>query len=40
MTTLERLRGALKSLQPGAPVVLQIQRDQRLQFLAFTLDQP
>jgi len=40
MTTLERLRDALKSLQPGAPVVLQIQRDQRLQFLAFTLDQP
>lgn len=40
MTTLERLRGALKALQPGAPVVLQIQRDQRLMFVAFTLDQP
>ena len=39
MTTLERLRAALKSLQPGAPVVLQIQRDQRLMFVAFTLDQ-
>jgi serine protease Do len=40
MTTLERLRSALKSLQPGAPVVLQIQREERLLFLAFTLDQP
>jgi serine protease Do len=40
MTTLERLRAALKSLQPGAPVVLQIQREERLLFLAFTLDQP
>jgi serine protease Do len=39
MTTLERLRSTLKSLQPGAPVVLQIQREQRLLFLAFTLDQ-
>jgi S1-C subfamily serine protease len=40
MTTLERLRAALKSLQPGAPVVLQIQREERLLFVAFTLDQP
>jgi serine protease Do len=40
MTTLERLRGALKALPSGAPVVLQIQRDQRLMFVAFTLDQP
>jgi len=40
MTTLERLRAALQSLQPGAPVVLQIQREERLLFLAFTLDQP
>jgi serine protease Do len=40
MATLERLRAALKSLQPGAPVVLQIQREERLLFLAFTLDQP
>ncbi len=38
MTTLERLRAALQSLQPGAPVVLQIQREQRLLFVAFTLD--
>ena len=36
--TLERLRGALKSLPPGAPVALQIQRGQKLLFLAFTLD--
>jgi serine protease Do len=40
MTTLERLRAALKSLQPGAPVVLQIQREERLLYVAFTLDQP
>jgi len=39
MTTLVRLRAALAALQPGAPVVLQVQRDQRLLFLAFTLDQ-
>jgi serine protease Do len=39
MTTLARLRAALGALQPGAPVVLQVQRDQRLLFLAFTLDQ-
>ena len=38
MTTLDRLRAALKALPPGAPVALQIQRDQKLQFLAFTLD--
>jgi len=39
MTTLDRLRGTLKALPPGAPVALQIQRDQKLLFLAFTLDQ-
>jgi serine protease Do len=39
MTTLERLRATLGALQPGAPVVLQVQREQRLLFLAFTLDQ-
>ena len=39
MTTLERLRAALKALQSGAPVVLQIQREERLLFLAFTLEQ-
>jgi len=40
MTTLDRLRGALKALPPGAPVVLQIQRDQKLLFISFTMDQP
>jgi S1-C subfamily serine protease len=40
MTTLARLRSALQALQPGAAVVLQIQREQRLLFVAFTLDQP
>ena len=38
MTTLDRLRNALKNLPPGAAVVLQIQRDQKLMFVAFTLD--
>jgi serine protease Do len=40
MTTLDRLRAALKALPPGAPVVLQIQRDERLLYVAFTLEQP
>jgi serine protease Do len=39
MATLDRLRAALKALPSQAPAVLQIQRDQRLMFLAFTLDQ-
>jgi len=39
MTTLDRLRTALNSLPPGAPVALQIQRDQKLLFISFTLDQ-
>jgi len=40
MTTLDRLRATLKALPPGAPVALQIQRDQKLLFISFTLDQP
>jgi serine protease Do len=40
MTTLDRLRNVLKALPPGAPVALQIQRDQKLLFISFTLDQP
>ena len=40
MTTLNRLRDTLKALKPGAPVVLQIQRDDRLLYVAFTLEQP
>jgi serine protease Do len=38
MTTLDRLRSALQALKPGAAVVLQIQRDQKLMYVAFTLD--
>jgi serine protease Do len=38
MTTLDRLRDALKALPAGAAVVLQIQRDQKLMYVAFTLD--
>ena len=38
ITTLERLRNALKALQPGAAVALQIQRDQKLMYIAFTLE--
>jgi serine protease Do len=38
MTTLDTLRAALKALPSGAPVVLQIQRDAKLQFLTFTLE--
>jgi serine protease Do len=38
MTTLDRLRDALQALKPGAAVVLQIQRDQKLMYVAFTLD--
>jgi S1-C subfamily serine protease len=40
MTTLDRLRAALADLKPGAPVVLQIQRDDRLLYVSFTLEQP
>jgi serine protease Do len=39
MTTLDRLRGATKALPPGAAVALQIQREERLLFVSFTLDQ-
>ena len=40
MTTLERLRSALKALPNGAPVALQIQREQQLMFVAFNFEQP
>jgi serine protease Do len=40
MTTLDRLRAALQALKPGSPVVLQVQRDERLLFIAFTFEQP
>jgi len=38
MTTLERLRSALNALPPGSAVALQIQRDQKLMYIAFTLE--
>ena len=38
MTTLDRLRSTLKALPSGSPVVLQIQRDQKLLFIPFVLD--
>lgn len=37
MTTLDRLRDALKSTPPNAPIVLQIQRDGKLQYVTFSL---
>jgi serine protease Do len=40
MTTVDRLRAALADLKAGAPVVLQIQRDDRLLYVSFTLEQP
>jgi len=36
MTTLDRLRTAIKQVAAGAPVVFQIQRDGKLMFVAFT----
>lgn len=38
VATLDALRSALRSLPPGAPVTLQLQREGRLIYLAFTLD--
>ena len=38
MNTLETLRSTLRSVPRGAPVTLQIQREGRLQYLAFSLD--
>jgi serine protease Do len=38
MTTLDRLRSALQGIPRGVPIALQIQRDERLMFLSFTLD--
>jgi serine protease Do len=38
MNTLETLRSTLRSLPRGAPITLQIQREGRLQYLAFSLD--
>ncbi len=38
MTTLDRLRAALKALPPNTPIVLQIQREGKLQFVTFALE--
>jgi serine protease Do len=38
MTTLDRLRAALKALTPGSSVALQIQRDQKLLYISFTIE--
>ena len=38
LSTLQSLRDALRSLTPGAPVTLQIQREGRLMYLSFTLE--
>ena len=38
MTTLERLRAALKTIPPGAPLVLQVQRDDKLIYVPVSLE--
>jgi serine protease Do len=38
MTTLDKLRSAVKAIPPGAPVVLQIQRDGKLLYVPMTLE--
>jgi serine protease Do len=38
VTTLDGLKSAVRSLKPGAPVTLQIQRDGRLMYVSFTLE--
>jgi len=38
MTTLDRLREAVKAVPPGAPMVLQIQRDGKLLYVPITLE--
>jgi serine protease Do len=38
ITTLQGLRDAIKALNPGAPVTLQIQREGRLMYLPFTFE--
>jgi serine protease Do len=38
MTTLERLRNAIKATPSGVPIVLQIQRDGKLLFVPITLE--
>ena len=38
MTTLDRLRTAVKAASPGVPIVLQIQREDKLLYVAITLE--
>jgi len=38
MTTLDRLRTAVKSNPPGSPIVLQVQRDGKLLYVPITLE--
>jgi serine protease Do len=38
IATLQELRTALKALNPGTPVTLQIQREGRLMYVSFTLE--
>jgi serine protease Do len=38
ITTLDGLRDAVRSLKPGAPVTLQIQREERLLYVTFTFE--
>ena len=48
MTTLDKLRQTqaaaacepARTLKPGSPVALQIQRDEKLKYVSFTLEQP
>jgi serine protease Do len=40
MESLDKLRAALAALKPGAPVAIQIQRDEKLMYVSFTLEQP
>jgi S1-C subfamily serine protease len=38
ISTLDGLKEAARSLKPGAPVTLQIQREGRLMYVSFTPD--
>ena len=38
MPTLEALRDAMRSLKPGAPVTLQVQREGKLMYVSFAID--
>jgi serine protease Do len=38
VTTLDRLREAMRGLKPGTPVTLQVQRESRLMYISFTME--